>query len=234
MKSRSFLLVMIIFFVFVFSLSTKQTVGASTVSDLTTTFDGTWQGTGSNNDGLPFTLTLIIQNGSLTGLLYQFPGTDGVVCHDVVHSTIPLAEQPKISEGKLNATLGNDVVLSAFFLEDGTAFGHLTAHWHDRQPRCNGDYEVDWTAIKQAIQVSGTTPQSKPGTAHPFQTFFQILIFGLSNGSVLALNAIGVTLIYSTVRTLNLAHGDVFALASAFVTSMVNIIGITQKWQPLQ
>ncbi|MBK8615911.1 MAG: ABC transporter permease [Anaerolineales bacterium] len=47
---------------------------------------------------------------------------------------------------------------------------------------------------------------------------------------MLALNAIGVTLIYSTVRTLNLAHGDVFALASVFVTSLVNLIGIQRDW----
>src|SRR5512141_183233 len=69
---------------------------------------------------------------------------------------------------------------------------------------------------------------------YPFQTLIQIMIFGLSNGAVLALNAIGVTIIYSTVRTLNLAHGDVFALTSALVTSVVNAIGITQKWPPLQ
>jgi branched-chain amino acid transport system permease protein len=62
----------------------------------------------------------------------------------------------------------------------------------------------------------------------------QILVFGLSNGAVLALNAIGVTLIYSTVRTLNLAHGDVFALSTALVTSIINIIGIKQNWPPLQ
>ncbi len=56
----------------------------------------------------------------------------------------------------------------------------------------------------------------------------------MSNGAVLALNAIGVTLIYSTVRTLNLAHGDVFALCTALVTSIINIIGIKQNWPPLQ
>ena len=42
------------------------------------------------------------------------------------------------------------------------------------------------------------------------------------------------TIIYSTVRTLNLAHGDVFALTTALVTSTVNAVGITQNWLPLQ
>ncbi|HVN15380.1 MAG TPA: ABC transporter permease, partial [Anaerolineales bacterium] len=55
---------------------------------------------------------------------------------------------------------------------------------------------------------------------------FQLLIFGLINGVILALNAIGVTVIYSTVRTLNLAHGDVFALTTVFVTSTINVIGL--------
>ena len=67
---------------------------------------------------------------------------------------------------------------------------------------------------------------SEPATSNApnaLETFAQIFIFGLSNGAVLALNAIGVTLIYSTVRTLNLAHGDVFALTSALVTSLVNM-----------
>ncbi len=58
----------------------------------------------------------------------------------------------------------------------------------------------------------------------------QLLIFGLVNGAILALNAIGVTVIYSTVRTLNLAHGDVFALTTALVTSVINIIGLNLDW----
>src|SRR5262245_37725232 len=41
----------------------------------------------------------------------------------------------------------------------------------------------------------------------------QLLIIGLTNGSVIALNAIGFTLIYGITRTINLAHGDLFALS---------------------
>ncbi len=68
----------------------------------------------------------------------------------------------------------------------------------------------------------------------PLETLIQILVFGLSNGAVLALNAIGVTIIYGTVRALNLAHGDVFALTTVMVTSTVNMIGIRENWPPLQ
>ncbi len=42
------------------------------------------------------------------------------------------------------------------------------------------------------------------------------------------------TIIYSTVRIFNLAHGDVFALSTIIVTSLVNSIGIQNNWAPLQ
>lgn len=54
----------------------------------------------------------------------------------------------------------------------------------------------------------------------------QILIYGLSNGAILALNAISITVIYATVRTLNLAHGDVFALTTVVVTTLVRALGL--------
>jgi hypothetical protein len=230
MKHRSTLWASIII-VWIVSMFAAQTVNAQTSSS---TLSGVWQGTGTSIDGRSFKLTFDIKNGMLTGLLYSFNGTDGITCSAISYAQIPLADQAEIVDNKLTAVFGSDVVLSTVFSDDDTASGHLTVHWHDRQPRCNGDYELDWTATKQAAQPPAIPTPSRPVNAHPFQTFFQILIFGLSNGSVLALNAIGVTLIYSTVRTLNLAHGDVFALASALVTSLVNILGITQKWHPLQ
>jgi branched-chain amino acid transport system permease protein len=61
----------------------------------------------------------------------------------------------------------------------------------------------------------------------------QILIYGLLNGAVLALNAISVTVVYSTVRTLNLAHGDVFALATALLTTILISLGVQATWPPL-
>jgi branched-chain amino acid transport system permease protein len=54
----------------------------------------------------------------------------------------------------------------------------------------------------------------------------QILIYGISNGAVLALNAISITVIYGTVRTLNLAHGDVFALTTVLITTVVRALGL--------
>jgi branched-chain amino acid transport system permease protein len=44
-----------------------------------------------------------------------------------------------------------------------------------------------------------------------------LLLIGLSNGAIIALNALAFTLVYGAVRTINFAHGDLFGLASALV-----------------
>lgn len=54
----------------------------------------------------------------------------------------------------------------------------------------------------------------------------QLLAIGLSNGAVIALNAIGVTLIYGAVRTINFAYGDLFALTTVVVTTLVADLGL--------
>lgn len=221
-------------FILLSCTSTQPATTTAIVQATPSSVDGQWQGKGTSADGKDFVITLTIRDSSLSGIVYQFPGADGVPCTTITYDQIPLSEQSRIENGQLSAKLGDKVKISASFLTDGTASGRLTVHWLDRQPRCNGDYEVDWTATKQITQTAQPGGQPKPVNRYPFQTFVQILIFGLSNGAVLALNAIGVTLIYGTVRTLNLAHGDVFALTSVLVTSLVNAIGITRSWPPLQ
>lgn len=64
------------------------------------------------------------------------------------------------------------------------------------------------------------------------ELILQLLVFGLTNGAVLALNAIGVTVVYGAVRTLNLAHGDVFALTTALVITLLNGLGVNASWPP--
>src|SRR5918912_233490 len=55
----------------------------------------------------------------------------------------------------------------------------------------------------------------------------QLLVYGLTNGAVVALNAIGFTLAYAVARQINLAHGNVFALTTVLVASFAAWIGIT-------
>ncbi|MCE9647540.1 MAG: ABC transporter permease [Chloroflexi bacterium] len=196
--------------------------------------DGEWKGAGSTSDGRQFTVTLTVRQGTLAGILYKFPGSDGIFCTAIEYGQIPEKLRPVIVNNTLDAALGKDLSLSAKFTDPGTVSGHLSASWHERQPRCNGDYEVDWKAAKQTQpfeSAQASTPVKSNGPS-PVETLVQILIFGLSNGAVLALNAMGVTIIYGTVRTLNLAHGDVFALTTVMVTSIINMIGIRENWPP--
>lgn len=58
------------------------------------------------------------------------------------------------------------------------------------------------------------------------QTLVQILIYGLSNGAVIALNALGVTLVYSVARIVNFAYGDLFALSTVLVTQLILSMGL--------
>jgi branched-chain amino acid transport system permease protein len=62
--------------------------------------------------------------------------------------------------------------------------------------------------------------------AHCAELLLQILAIGLSNGAVIALNAIGVTLVYGAVRMINFAYGDLFALTTAVVIVLVRGLGV--------
>jgi branched-subunit amino acid ABC-type transport system permease component len=62
----------------------------------------------------------------------------------------------------------------------------------------------------------------------------QLLIYGVTNGAVVALNAIGFSVAYSVARQINLAHGNVFALSTVVVASLATWLGITADaplWQ---
>lgn len=206
----------------------------ATSSAVTGPFDGVWSGTGTDQaKSKNFELSFTVRDSRITDIRYGFNGKDQIPCINLNYIGLQDAVQPQVTEAPFSISLGEDLNTTIAFESDARAAGELIVQWHDRNPRCNGEYQVSWTATKQDLrptQGSGTTTSNAPNA---LETFAQIFIFGLSNGAVLALNAIGVTLIYSTVRILNLAHGDVFALTSALVTSLVNLIGITQKWPPL-
>src|SRR3712207_1711558 len=60
----------------------------------------------------------------------------------------------------------------------------------------------------------------------------QILLIGVTNGALIALNAIGLTLVYGAVRTINFAHGDLFALSTVVVTTVVTRLGLQRGLSP--
>jgi branched-chain amino acid transport system permease protein len=59
------------------------------------------------------------------------------------------------------------------------------------------------------------------------ELFAQLLIYGLTDGAVVALNAAGFTLAYSVARQINLAHGSVFALTTVVVANLAAFAGVT-------
>src|SRR5437763_3126240 len=65
-----------------------------------------------------------------------------------------------------------------------------------------------------------------PCQDHCGQVGLQLLIYGLTNGAVVALNAVGFTLAYAIARQINLAHGNVFALASVGVAYLALVVGV--------
>src|SRR5437660_8091168 len=59
------------------------------------------------------------------------------------------------------------------------------------------------------------------------ELLIQLLIYGLTDGAVVALNAVGFTLAYSVARQINLAHGSVFALTTVIVANVAAFASIT-------
>ena len=54
----------------------------------------------------------------------------------------------------------------------------------------------------------------------------QAIIWGISNGAVFALIALGYTLVYGIIELINFAHGDVFMLGSFVSLSMLTALGL--------
>src|SRR5260370_11370280 len=59
------------------------------------------------------------------------------------------------------------------------------------------------------------------------ETVVQLLIYGLTDGAVVALNAAGFTLAYAVARQINLAHGSVFALTTVVIANLAAVAGVT-------
>jgi branched-chain amino acid transport system permease protein len=60
------------------------------------------------------------------------------------------------------------------------------------------------------------------------EVFFQQVVNGLSNGMIIALIALGYTMVYGIVELINWAHGDLFMLGAFFALTLVGIFGVTE------
>ncbi len=61
------------------------------------------------------------------------------------------------------------------------------------------------------------------------QLFIQYLIIGLASGALIALIALGYTLVYGIVELINFAHGEVFMMGAFFALTVVAAVGVTGK-----
>jgi branched-chain amino acid transport system permease protein len=62
-----------------------------------------------------------------------------------------------------------------------------------------------------------------------WELFLQIVIFGLANGALIALIALGYTLVYGIVELINFAHGEVFMMGAFGAATIVGLVGVTSK-----
>jgi branched-chain amino acid transport system permease protein len=209
---------------------------ATTVSVNVSPYDGNWQGQGSAQDGRVITVKFKVESGAISSFIYSYiDNIQAVSCTGIEHSVIAPDSRPRIENNLFSLTFGSDLTADGTFVSPNSATGNISIVWQGRYINgCNANLQAAWTATKQqAVQTTVAAPVSVAWCGKNTDCgglVFQLLIFGLVNGAILALNAIGVTVIYSTVRTLNLAHGDVYALTTAFVTSIINIIGLNLDW----
>ncbi|HUH96892.1 MAG TPA: hypothetical protein VLZ89_06010 [Anaerolineales bacterium] len=200
-------------------------------------FDGVWSGGGRAQDGRVITIKFKIENGAISSFTYSYPKQEGSLsCTSLDYTAIPVAARPSIQADAFSKTFGSDLTADGTFSSPSSAAGHISIAWQGRYTEgCVANLQAPWTAVKEgqlspAIVAAPVTAAWCGRNTNCTDLLIQLLIFGLVNGAILALNAIGITVIYSTVRTLNLAHGDIFALTTAFVTSTINIIGLNLDW----
>jgi branched-chain amino acid transport system permease protein len=58
--------------------------------------------------------------------------------------------------------------------------------------------------------------------------FLQILTYGVSNGAIYALVALGYTMVYGIIELINFAHGDVFTLGAAISIPVMGAFGLAE------
>lgn len=60
----------------------------------------------------------------------------------------------------------------------------------------------------------------------PTEVLIQQLIIGLSNGMIIALIALGYTMVYGLLELINFAHGDLFMLGSFAALTLLDLLGL--------
>jgi branched-chain amino acid transport system permease protein len=59
--------------------------------------------------------------------------------------------------------------------------------------------------------------------------FAQVLVFGVTQGAIYALVALGYTMVYGIIELINFAHGDVFTLGAYIGTALLGFFAVTER-----
>ncbi len=82
-------------------------------------------------------------------------------------------------------------------------------------------------AILALARADGLPAFAADGVLSPWEVLGQQLVTGLSNGMIIALIAIGYTMVYGIVELINFAHGDLCMLGAFFALTAVGALGMT-------
>src|SRR5712692_1987131 len=61
------------------------------------------------------------------------------------------------------------------------------------------------------------------------ETLLQQMLVGLANGSIIAIIALGYTLVYGIIELINFAHGDLFMLGVFMSFTVIGLAGADEK-----
>src|SRR5438105_5250291 len=67
-----------------------------------------------------------------------------------------------------------------------------------------------------------------------YDEIIQVLLIGIANGAIIALIALGYTLVYGIIELINFAHGDVFMIGTmvslTLITWIPGLLGVRQAF----
>jgi branched-chain amino acid transport system permease protein len=84
-----------------------------------------------------------------------------------------------------------------------------------------------WLLAGIAVLVIGLVVLPKV-VAGGYGFFVQILAFGVANGAIFALVALGYTMVYGIIELINFAHGDVFTLGAFVSLPLLGAFGLVE------
>src|SRR5205807_880150 len=82
-----------------------------------------------------------------------------------------------------------------------------------------------WAFVGAVVVILAVLLTPRAATDPSF--FLQILVYGLANGAIYALIALGYTMVYGIIELINFAHGDIFTLGAFLALPLIGLFGVT-------